>query len=36
MRSALGITLVGAGALLIYAGFKNKSVWTEILDVIRG
>ena len=36
MKSAIGVTLIGVGALLIYAGFKNKSVWSELLSVIRG
>lgn len=35
MKSAAGITMIGVGALLIYAGFKNKSVWQQVLDVVR-
>lgn len=36
MRAAIGVTLLGVGSLLVYAGFKDKSVWSEILGVIRG
>lgn len=35
MKSAIGITLIGGGVLLIYTGFKDRSIWAELLTVIR-
>jgi hypothetical protein len=36
MKSAFGILLIGSGAMLVYTGFKDKSVWQELLAVVRG
>lgn len=36
MKSAVGITLIGSGVLLIYTGFKDRSIWATLLEMIRG
>jgi len=35
MRTAIGVSMIGGGSLLIYAGFKNVSIWSQILQLVR-
>lgn len=34
MKLSLGISLIGVGSLLIWAGFRGESVWDILRDTI--
>ncbi len=36
MKPAIGLTLIGVGALAIYSGFRNVPMWDNVLAVVRG
>lgn len=36
MRYAIGLSLIGTGALLIYSGFAGESAWGLISSAITG
>lgn len=36
MKYAVGVTAIGLGGLLIYAGFTDVNIWDTFLNVVRG
>ena len=35
MKYAIGVTVIGAGAVLIFSGWKDVPIWDTFLAVIR-
>lgn len=36
MKSAIGLLIATLGGILIYDGFAGRSLWSDVLSVIRG